>query len=96
VVNKFGEISLSGRIFPDPDNMCLQNPRALYFLELQCLAAAAAGQGYPRLPGDFSVVRLNQPYPATVMPSLQGIRWVITKAIRWSSTRWGSSLGRIE
>src|SRR5215467_8409031 len=26
VVKKFGEISLSGRIFPDPDNMCLQNP----------------------------------------------------------------------
>src|SRR5262252_9060189 len=26
VVKKMGEISLSGRIFPDPDNMCLQNP----------------------------------------------------------------------
>jgi hypothetical protein len=26
MVRKFGEISLSGRIFPDPDNMCLQSP----------------------------------------------------------------------
>src|SRR4249919_3703242 len=26
VVKKRGEVSLSGRIFPDPDNMCLQNP----------------------------------------------------------------------
>jgi hypothetical protein len=26
VVKKFGEISLSGLAFPDPDNQCLQNP----------------------------------------------------------------------
>src|SRR5215469_14276093 len=26
VIRKLGEISLSGRAFPDPDNMCLQNP----------------------------------------------------------------------
>ena len=26
VVKKFGEISLSGRIFADPDNICQQNP----------------------------------------------------------------------
>jgi hypothetical protein len=31
VVKKFGDISLSGKVFPDPDNMCLQNPLPYLF-----------------------------------------------------------------
>src|SRR6185369_10279045 len=26
IIKKLGEISMSGHIFPDPDNQCLQNP----------------------------------------------------------------------
>ena len=34
VVKKRGEISLSGRAFPDPDNQCQQQPVPYVFLEL--------------------------------------------------------------
>ena len=37
VVKKHGEISASGRIFPDPDNMCLQNPVPYLFVNFNVM-----------------------------------------------------------
>ncbi|HMA73494.1 MAG TPA: hypothetical protein VKP67_18715 [Xanthobacteraceae bacterium] len=34
VIKKLGEISQSGRVFPDPDNQCLLQPVPYIFLEL--------------------------------------------------------------
>jgi len=74
VVKQFGEISLSGRIFPDPDNMCLQNPvpYILWNFNVQLLQQPdKVTLIYPH-DNDFRMVRLNQPHPATVVPSLHG------------------------
>src|SRR5882757_5008362 len=74
VVKKFGEISLSGRIFPDPDNMCLQNPvpYILWNFNVQLLQQPDKVTLIYQHDSDFRVVRLNQPHPATVIPSLHG------------------------
>jgi hypothetical protein len=74
VVKKFGEISLSGRIFPDPDNMCLQNPVPYIFWNFNVQLLQQPDKVtliYPH-DSDFRVVRLNQPHRATVTPSLHG------------------------
>jgi len=74
VVKRFGEISLSGRIFPDPDNMCLQNPVPYIFWNFNVQLLQQPDKVtliYPH-DNDFRVVRLNQPHPATVIPSLHG------------------------
>jgi hypothetical protein len=74
VVKKFGEISSSGRIFPDPDNMCLQNPVPYIFWNFNVQLLQQADKVtliYPH-DDDFRMVRLNQPHPATVTPSLHG------------------------
>src|SRR6516162_165427 len=74
VVKKFGEISSSGRIFPDPDNMCLQNPVPYIFWNFNIQLLQQPDKVtliYPH-DSDFRVVRLNQPHPATVIPSLHG------------------------
>ena len=74
VVKKFGEISLSGRIFPDPDNMCLLNPVPYLFWNFNVRLLQLPDRIifiYPH-DSDFRVVRLNQPHPATVIPSLHG------------------------
>jgi len=74
VVKKFGEISLSGRIFPDPDNMCLQNPvpYILWNFNVQLLQQPDKVTLIYQHDSDFRVVRLNQSHPATVIPSLHG------------------------
>jgi hypothetical protein len=74
VVKKFGEISSSGRIFPDPDNMCLQNPVPYIFwnFNVQLLQQPDKVTLVYQHDSDFRVVRLNQPHPATVTPSLHG------------------------
>jgi hypothetical protein len=74
VVKKFGEISLSGRIFPDPDNMCLQNPLPYIFWNFNVQLLQQPDKVtfvYPH-DSDFRTVRLNQPHPATVIPSIHG------------------------
>ena len=74
VVKQFGEISLSGRIFPDPDNMCLQNPVPYIFWNFNVQLLQQPDKVtliYPH-DNDFRMVRLNQPHPATVVPSLHG------------------------
>jgi hypothetical protein len=74
VVRTFGEISLSGRIFPDPDNMCLRNLLPYIFGNflvqvLQEPDKITLAYAHDR---DFRVVRLNQPHAATVVPSIHG------------------------
>jgi hypothetical protein len=74
VVKKLGEISSSGQIFPDPDNMCLQNPVPYIFWNFNVVFLQQPDKVtlvYPH-DSDFRVVRLNQAHPATVIPSLHG------------------------
>src|ERR1700722_2350880 len=62
VVKKAGEISQSGRIYPDPDNMCLQNPVPYIFWNFNVQLLQQPGKVtliYPH-DSDFRVVRLNQ------------------------------------
>jgi hypothetical protein len=74
VVRKFGEISASGRAFPDPDNMCLQNPLPYLFWNffVELLQQPGKVTLIYAHDNDFRQVRLNQPHPATVIPSLHG------------------------
>jgi hypothetical protein len=73
-VKKFGEISLSGRAFPDPDNQYLLQPVPYIFRNFEIQNAAAAGQVIILYPHDqdFRIVRLNQPRPARVIPTAHG------------------------
>ncbi len=74
VVKKFGEISSSGQVFPDPDNMCLQNPLPYLFWNffVQLLQQPDKVTLLYAHDSDFRTVRLNQPHPARVIPSLHG------------------------
>jgi hypothetical protein len=74
VVKKLGEISLSGKAFPDPDNQCLLNPVPYIFwnFEIQLLQRPdKVTILYPH-DQDHRQVRLNQPHPAKVTPSIHG------------------------
>src|SRR5712671_2377738 len=74
VVKKFGEISLSGRAFPDPDNQCLIQPvpYVLWNFEIQMLQLPdRVIILYPH-DQDFRQVRLNQPHPEKVTPTAHG------------------------
>jgi hypothetical protein len=74
VVKKLGEISLSGRAFPDPDNQCLQNPVPYIFwnFNVRLLQQPNKVTILYSHDSDFREVRLNRPHPATVIPSLHG------------------------
>ena len=74
VVKKRGEISLSGRAFPDPDNQCLQNPVPYIFwnFDIQLLQQKDKVTIIYQHDDDFREVRLNQPHPAKVVPSVHG------------------------
>jgi hypothetical protein len=74
VVKKFGEISSSGLAFPDPDNMCLQNPVPYIFwnFSVRLLQQPDKVTLIYAHDNDFRQVRLNQPHPAKVTPSVHG------------------------
>src|ERR1700722_10034405 len=74
VVKKKGEISQSGRIFPDPDNMCLQNPLPYIFwnFSVQILQQPDKVTLVYQHDNDTRTVRMNQPHPATVVPTIHG------------------------
>jgi hypothetical protein len=74
VLKKFGEISLSGLAFPDPDNMCLQNPVPYIFwnFNVRLLQQPDKVTLIYAHDNDFREVRLNQPHPAKVTPSVHG------------------------
>src|SRR5712671_6502226 len=74
IVKKLGEISLAGKAFPDPDNQCLLNPVPYIFwnFEIQLLQQPdKVTILYPH-DQDHRQVRLNQPHPARVTPSIHG------------------------
>src|SRR6202043_3181175 len=74
VVKKRGEISSSGRAFPDPDNQCLQQPIPYVF----CNFEIGIFQQPDRITilyhhdHQFRQVCMNQPHPAQVTPSSHG------------------------
>jgi hypothetical protein len=74
VVKRFGEISMSGKVFPDPDNMCLQNPLPYIFwnFSVQILQRPDRVTLVYQHDNDTRTVRMNQPHPATVVPTIHG------------------------
>ncbi len=74
IVKKFGEISLSGRAFPDPDNQCLVNPVPYIFwnFDIQLLQQRDKVTIIYQHDDDHREVRLNQRHPAKVIPSIHG------------------------
>jgi hypothetical protein len=74
VLKKMGEISLSGRAFPDPDNQCLQDPVPYIFwnFNVRILQQPDKVTLVYQHDDDFRQVRLNQPHPANVVPSIHG------------------------
>jgi hypothetical protein len=74
IVKKRGEISLSGRAFPDPDNQCLQQPIPYVFwnFEIGILQQPDRITILYHHDHQFRQVRMNQPHPAQVTPSWHG------------------------
>src|SRR5580704_18773612 len=74
VLKKSGEISLSGRAFPDPDNQCLINPVPYIFwnFDIQLLQQPDKVTIIYQHDDDHREVRMNQPHPAKVIPSVHG------------------------
>ncbi len=74
IVKKRGEISLSGRAFPDPDNQCLHQPIPYVFwnFEIQMLQQPGKMTILYHHDHQFREVRMNQPHLAKVTPSWHG------------------------
>jgi len=73
-VKQRGEISASGRAFPDPDNQCLQNPVPYIFwnFDIQLLQQPDKITIIYQHDEDFREIRMNQSHPARVVPSIHG------------------------
>jgi len=73
-VKKFGEISLSGVAFPDPDNQCLLQPVPYIFwnFEISMLQLKDRVIIIYSHDMDFRTVRLNAQHPANVTPTAHG------------------------
>ena len=74
IVRRRGEISLSGRAFPDPDNQCDLNPVPYIFwnFDIQLLQQPDKVTIIYQHDDDHREVRLNQSHPANVIPSVHG------------------------
>jgi hypothetical protein len=74
IVKQRGEISLSGKAFPDPDALCLQQPVPYIFwnFDLQILQQKDKVTLIYQHDNDFRQVRMNQPHPEKVIPSAHG------------------------
>ena len=74
VVKQHGDISQSGKVFPDPDNMCLQNPLPYLFwnFSVQILQQPDRVALIYAHDNDYRYVRMNQSHPTTVVPSIHG------------------------
>jgi hypothetical protein len=74
VIKALGEISLSGRAFPDPDNQCLQNPVPYIFWNFTLRLSQLPDKVVLTYDhdDDYRQVRLNQPHLAKVIPSIHG------------------------
>jgi hypothetical protein len=73
-VRKRGEISLAGHPFPDPDNQCMQNPVPYIFwnFDIELLQQPGKVTLIYEHDDDYREVRLDQPHPAKVTPSVHG------------------------
>jgi hypothetical protein len=74
IVKQRGEISASGKAFPDPDNQCLQNPVPYIFwnFDIQLLQQSGKITIIYQHDEDFREVRMNQQHPAKLIPSIHG------------------------
>jgi hypothetical protein len=74
VVKRFGEISLSGRAFPDPDNQCLLNPVPYIFWNFEIQMLQLPDEVIILYPHDQDrrEVRLNGSHPANITPTAHG------------------------
>jgi hypothetical protein len=73
-VKKFGEISLSGRAFPDPDSQCRLNPVPYIFWNFVVQILQQPGKVTLIYQHDsaYRQVRLNGQHPTNVVPSIHG------------------------
>jgi len=74
VVKRLGESSKAGEVFPDPDNMCMQNPLPYIFwnFQLRVLQLPDKVVFVYQHDSDSRQIRLNQQHPAQVVPSIHG------------------------
>jgi hypothetical protein len=74
VVKRHGDTALGGKVVPDPDNMCLQNPLPYLFwnFNVQLLQQRDKVTLIYAHDSDYRTVRLDQQHPANVTPSLHG------------------------
>jgi len=74
ILKRRGEVSISGRIFPDPDAMCLQQPVPYIFwnFDLQMIQQKDRVTLIYQHDNDYRHVWLNQAHPANPKPSAHG------------------------
>ena len=74
IIKRRGEVSISGKIFPDPDAMCLQQPVPYIFwnFDLVFLQQKDKVTLIYQHDNDFRQVWLNQGHPANLEPSAHG------------------------
>jgi len=74
ILKRRGEVSISGKIFPDPDAMCLQQPVPYIFwnFDLQMIQQKDRITLVYQHDNDFRQVWLNQAHPANLKPSAHG------------------------
>src|SRR5438477_3253245 len=74
IVKQRGEISLSGKAFPDPDNQCMAQPVPYVFwnFEIQMIQQPDKVTILYHHDHDYRQVRMNQQHPAKVTPSVHG------------------------
>jgi hypothetical protein len=74
ILKRRGEVSISGKIFPDPDAMCLQQPVPYIFwnFDLQMLQQKDKVTLIYQHDNDFRQVWLNEGHPRNLKPSAHG------------------------
>jgi len=74
IIKRRGEVSISGKIFPDPDAMCLQQPvpYILWNFDVVFLQQKDKVTLIYQHDNDFRQVWLNQGHPADLEPSAHG------------------------
>jgi hypothetical protein len=74
IVRRRGEISISGKIFPDPDALCLQQPvpYILWNFDVQFLQEKDKVTIIYQHDNDYRTVWLNQGHPPNLKPSPHG------------------------
>jgi hypothetical protein len=74
VIKARGEISLSGKAYPDPDNQCMLNPVPYIFWNFEIQILQQPHQITIIYPHDMDrrTIRMNQQHPAKVTPTIHG------------------------